>query len=75
MSTTIEPVAEAALRRVSKKDGEVAVSRTKAAKTDFTEGDYVVYPTHGVGLVERIAVQEIAGHTLDPMVKSLTRKA
>lgn len=31
----------------------------------FTEGDYVVYPTHGVGKVERIAVEEIAGHKLE----------
>ena len=33
--------------------------------TDFKEGDYVVYPTHGVGKVERIATEEIAGHTLE----------
>jgi CarD family transcriptional regulator len=31
----------------------------------FKEGDHVVYPTHGVGKVERIAVEEIAGHKLD----------
>ena len=31
----------------------------------FTEGDYVVYPTHGVGKVERIATEEIAGHKLE----------
>jgi len=31
----------------------------------FVEGDYVVYPTHGVGKVERIAVEEIAGHRLE----------
>jgi CarD family transcriptional regulator len=31
----------------------------------FAEGDYVVYPTHGVGKVERIAVEEIAGHKLE----------
>ena len=30
----------------------------------FVEGDYVVYPTHGVGKVERIATEEIAGHIL-----------
>ena len=33
--------------------------------TDFKEGDHVVYPTHGVGKVERIATEEIAGHTLE----------
>ena len=31
----------------------------------FAEGDYVVYPTHGVGKVERIAMEEIAGHKLE----------
>jgi CarD family transcriptional regulator len=31
----------------------------------FVEGDFVVYPTHGVGKVERIAVEEIAGHRLE----------
>ncbi len=31
----------------------------------FAEGDHVVYPTHGVGKVERIASEEIAGHKLE----------
>jgi CarD family transcriptional regulator len=31
----------------------------------YVEGDHVVYPTHGVGKVERIAVEEIAGHKLE----------
>ena len=31
----------------------------------FAEGDHVVYPTHGVGRVERIASEEIAGHRLE----------
>ncbi len=41
------------------------VPRAMAAKENFVEGDYVVYPTHGVGKVERIATEEIAGHKLD----------
>jgi CarD family transcriptional regulator len=41
------------------------VPRAPAAKETFVEGDYVVYPTHGVGKVERIAVEEIAGHRLE----------
>lgn len=41
------------------------VPRAMAAKEDFAEGDYVVYPTHGVGKVERIATEEIAGHKLE----------
>ena len=39
--------------------------RAPAKAENFQEGDYVVYPTHGVGKVERIAVEEIAGHTLE----------
>jgi CarD family transcriptional regulator len=39
--------------------------RAPAAKETFREGDYVVYPTHGVGTVERIATEEIAGHRLE----------
>ena len=40
------------------------VSRASSKDETFAEGDYVVYPTHGVGRVERIAVEEIAGHRL-----------
>ncbi len=39
--------------------------RPLAAAETFVEGDHVVYPTHGVGRVERIAVEEIAGHKLE----------
>lgn len=34
----------------------------------FAEGDYVVYPTHGVGIVQGVETQEIAGHHLDVVV-------
>ena len=39
--------------------------RAMAKAEIFVEGDYVVYPTHGVGKVERIATEEIAGHRLE----------
>ncbi len=39
--------------------------RTKEDDEPFAEGDHVVYPTHGVGKVERIATEEIAGHKLE----------
>ncbi len=39
--------------------------RAIAKAETFVEGDHVVYPTHGVGRVERIAVEEIAGHRLE----------
>jgi CarD family transcriptional regulator len=39
--------------------------RPPAKAETFAEGDHVVYPTHGVGKVERIATEEIAGHKLE----------
>ncbi|MDQ2804227.1 MAG: CarD family transcriptional regulator [Pseudomonadota bacterium] len=39
--------------------------RPPAKAEVFVEGDHVVYPTHGVGKVERIAAEEIAGHKLE----------
>ena len=43
----------------------LAPPRAPAKAEIFKEGDYVVYPTHGVGKVDRIAVEEIAGHKLE----------
>jgi CarD family transcriptional regulator len=43
----------------------VAPQRAAAKEESFAEGDYVVYPTHGVGKVERIATEDIAGHRLE----------
>jgi CarD family transcriptional regulator len=40
-------------------------SRAAAKEEHFVEGDFVVYPTHGVGKVEKINVEEIAGHRLE----------
>jgi CarD family transcriptional regulator len=40
-------------------------SRAAAKAEIFVEGDFVVYPTHGVGKVEKIAVEDIAGHRLE----------
>ncbi len=39
--------------------------RAPARKESFVEGDHVVYPTHGVGKVVKIAIEEIAGHKLE----------
>jgi CarD family transcriptional regulator len=41
-------------------------AQTKPQDADpFQQGDFVVYPTHGVGKVDRVGSEEIAGHTLD----------
>ncbi len=42
-------------------------------KVDFSAGDHVVYPTHGVGKVLRIERQSIAGFDLDLMVVEFER--
>jgi CarD family transcriptional regulator len=39
-----------------------------AKKSDYSEGDYVVYPTQGVGRVLGVETQEISGITLDLIV-------
>lgn len=39
--------------------------RIPSKAENFVAGDHVVYPTHGVGKVEKIAVEEIAGHSLE----------
>jgi len=39
-----------------------------AEKMAFAAGDLVVYPTHGVGKITAIEMQEIAGHTLNVFV-------
>jgi len=39
--------------------------RAMAKAEIFVQGDHVVYPTHGVGKVERIVKEDIAGHLLE----------
>ncbi len=46
-------------------NGPNLTPRAIAKAEVFVEGDHVVYPTHGVGKVDRIAVEEIAGHKLE----------
>jgi CarD family transcriptional regulator len=59
----------AASHAVEPEDAEEPVERpvrvVPAKAEKFGEGDYVVYPTHGVGKVERIVQEEIAGHKLE----------
>ncbi len=39
--------------------------RPPAPPETFVEGDHVVYPTHGVGKIERIVTESIAGYRLE----------
>jgi len=50
--------------------------KTKMAKQndmEFAQGDYVVYPTHGVGQVLGVETQEIAGQSLELVVISFDK--
>jgi CarD family transcriptional regulator len=40
----------------------------KAKQIDYSAGDFVVYPTHGVGKVLGVETQQISGLTLDLIV-------
>ncbi len=56
-----------ALSKPEAASGLVAVKKPEPAKIiqiDFTTGDYVVYPTHGVGRIDAIETQSIAGMEL-----------
>ena len=54
-----------AVERRAPSGGPISIPRAPAKAEVFVEGDHVVYPTHGVGKVERIATEEIAGHKLE----------
>ena len=40
----------------------------KAKKSEYAAGDFVVYPTHGVGKILGVETQEISGITLDLII-------
>ena len=40
----------------------------KAKQSEYSAGDFVVYPTHGVGKVLGVETQEISGVTLDLII-------
>lgn len=62
---TKAPEARPPERRSGPPGGPIVVPRAPAKAEIFQEGDHVVYPTHGVGKVERIVTEEIAGHRLE----------
>jgi CarD family transcriptional regulator len=45
--------------------GKTAAQAQVQDDDPFCAGDFVVYPTHGVGKVDRIGTEEIGGHRLD----------
>jgi CarD family transcriptional regulator len=61
-----EPARPAPVRPMGGPPGRIMPPLRPLANAEiFEEGDHVVYPTHGVGKVERIATEEIAGHKLE----------
>ena len=44
------------------------VKETKSTVVPFSSGDFVVYPAHGVGKINAVEMQEIAGQTLNVFV-------
>ena len=47
---------------------EVQTKKSKSKKLEFKAGDFVVYPTHGVGQVQGVEKETIGGHKLDLVV-------
>jgi CarD family transcriptional regulator len=50
---------------VSAAFGATAAQPKQVDNDPFQQGDFVVYPTHGVGKVDKIGSEVIAGHKLD----------
>ena len=59
-----KPAVKAATKTPAKKPSTRATSK----KLPFAKGDYVVYPTHGVGKVTGIERREVAGFNLQLFV-------
>ncbi|MCW5747955.1 MAG: CarD family transcriptional regulator, partial [Alphaproteobacteria bacterium] len=60
----------AASKPASVKAAPAKVVEPKPVELVFDKGDFVVYPTHGVGRVVDIEARQIAGHKLDLFVIS-----
>jgi len=65
------PAAPAAIKApaaVPAKAPVVAKAAVPAKKHEFKAGDFVVYPTHGVGRIQKVDEQEVAGIKLELFV-------
>jgi CarD family transcriptional regulator len=60
----------AASKPPAAKPAPVKAAEPKPSELVFDKGDFVVYPTHGVGRVVDIEARQIAGHKLDLFVIS-----
>lgn len=57
--------AEITTAMVSAAFGATAAQAKQQDDDPFRMGDFVVYPTHGVGRIDKIGSEEIAGHKLE----------
>ena len=57
-----------AARATAKPAAEKPAAKSASKKLPFAKGDYVVYPTHGVGKVTGIEKREVAGFNLQLFV-------
>ena len=62
------PVAAKAAPVVAKAAPVIAKAPVPARKHEFKGGDFVVYPTHGVGRIQKVDEQEVAGLKLELFV-------
>ena len=57
--------AEITTAMVSAAFGATAALEAPRDADPFAAGDFVVYPTHGVGRIDKIGTEEIGGHSLE----------
>ena len=65
---SVEATTKAPAKLLSNANGKPKTKNSRRLKLKFKTGDYVVYPTHGVGLVQGVEKETIAGHDLNLVV-------
>ena len=66
--TSVKATRQASHKLIVKARGRANIKTTRRPKLKFKTGDHVVYPTHGVGLVQGVENETIAGHDLNLVV-------
>ena len=64
----VKPTAKPAAKAAAKPAAKKPAAKSGSKKLPFAKGDYVVYPTHGVGKVTGIERSEVAGFNLQLFV-------
>ena len=64
----VKPMAKPAAKAAAKPAAKKTAVKSDPKKLPFAKGDYVVYPTHGVGKVTGIERREVAGFNLQLFV-------